>query len=281
MYPAHLLRLSLGARASVEKIHRCVASCVPETHCVTESGKMGTEMRHKWLNYVIYAISLRDVHSAADAYVDAQEKGQPVKPHASFRLFRSGLIGSIILGLAAGGHLAGGGALPTPAILAALCAVTMVPVAALTRFKLSFPALIGLLGGGQAWLHWAFDAMSQETSTAVSPALLSEHAGHTSGVWNHDTLLMAAPAHGSAPDGLMFAAHAVATLVTALLLARGERALGVLADWLSPLFRHAEPAAVVPVGVPAPYFAAVLLPPKHHSLRLPSRRGPPLPAAAA
>ena len=204
-----------------------------------------------------------------------------MKPHASFRLFRSGLIGSIVLGLAAGGHLAGGGQLPTPAILAALCAVTMVPVAALTRFKLSLPVLIGLIGGGQVWLHWAFDAMSAGAPPAASPALLSEHAGHASAALNPEALMLAAPAHGSVPDGLMFAAHAVATLVTALLLARGERALGALADWLGPLFWNPEPAVIVPVRVPRPHFAAVLLPPRHHSVRLPSRRGPPLPAAAA
>ena len=242
-------------------------------------------MRHKYSAGVIRVISLPEVPSAADANVDAQEKGQPVKPHASFRLFRSGLSGSIIRGRAAGGHLAGGGQLPMPAILAGLCAVTMVPVAALTRFKLSLPVLIGLLGGGQAWLHWAFDAMSAGTSAAGSPALLSavplsEHAGHAPAALNHEALMLAAPAHGSAPDGLMFTAHAVATLVAALLLARGERALGALADWLSPLFWDAEPAVIVPVRVPRPHFAAALLPPTHHSVRLPSRRGPPLRAAA-
>ncbi|MFE5835376.1 hypothetical protein [Arthrobacter sp. NPDC056493] len=204
-----------------------------------------------------------------------------MKPHASFRLFRSGLIGSIILGLAAGGHLAGGGQLPMPAILAALCAVTMVPVAALTRFKLSLPVLIGLIGGGQAWLHWAFDAMSAETSTAIAQAPLSGHAGHAPASLNHEALMLAGPTHESAPDGLMFAAHAVATLATALLLAHGERALAALADWLGPLFWTPEPAVIVPVRGPFSCASAALLPPKHHSVRLPSRRGPPLLAAAA
>ena len=203
-----------------------------------------------------------------------------MKPHASFRLFRSGLIGSIVLGLAAGGHLAGGGQLPEPAILAALCAVTMIPVAALTRFKLSLPVLIGLIGGGQAWLHWAFDAMSAGAPAAVSPAMLTDHAGHASATMNPEALMLAAPAHGSVPDGLMFAAHAVATLVTAMLLARGERALGALADRLSPLFRAPEPAVIIPAGVPLASFADPILPPTHHSVRLPSRRGPPLLAAA-
>ncbi len=101
-----------------------------------------------------------------------------MKPQASFRLFRSGLIGSLVLGLAAGGHLAGGGQLPSPPIFAGLCAITMLPVAALTRFRLSFPVLTGLMGGGQLWLHWGFDALSMGTPAAVAPALFPVHAGH-------------------------------------------------------------------------------------------------------
>ncbi|WP_185982460.1 hypothetical protein [Arthrobacter sp. KBS0703] len=46
-------------------------------------------------------------------------------PRASFRLFRTGLIGSVVFGLAAGGHLAGGGQLPALSVLAALCAVCL------------------------------------------------------------------------------------------------------------------------------------------------------------
>lgn len=36
---------------------------------------------------------------------DTPWKGTPMTPRASFRLFRTGLIGSVVLGLAAGGHL--------------------------------------------------------------------------------------------------------------------------------------------------------------------------------
>ena len=99
-------------------------------------------------------------------------------PRASFRLFRTGLIGSILLGLAAGGHLAGGGQLPALSVLAALCAVTIVPVAVLSRFRLSFPILTGLIGAGQVWLHWAFGALSAGAPSAIPPALLSGHAAH-------------------------------------------------------------------------------------------------------
>ena len=202
-------------------------------------------------------------------------------PRASFRLFRTGLIGSIVLGFAAGGHLGGGGLLPQPAILAALCAVTMVPVAALTRFRLSFPVLTGLLGAGQLWLHWAFSTLSAGSPPAGVPqALLAGHAAHPGTSLVHETL-MATPIHSSAPDALMFAVHTVATLGAALLLARGEQALGILASWLRPLLRQAEPATIVPGRVPGPCSVPAILRPARLGLRLPTRRGPPAFAPAA
>ena len=131
---------------------------------------------------------------------------------ASFRLLRTGLIGSTILGLAAGGHLAGGGSLPEPVILVALCAVTVMPVSVLTKFRLSMPVLAGLLGAGQLWLHWAFHALSGAAPSA-GPAV-SGHAHHTP-VPALDSFGAAPSAQAAAGDWQMFAAHAVATLATA------------------------------------------------------------------
>jgi hypothetical protein len=199
-------------------------------------------------------------------------------PRASFRLFRTGLIGSLVIGLAAGGHLAGGGELPTAAILAALSAVTLVPVAALTRFRLSFPALIGLLGAGQLWLHWAFDALG---GAPASVAVLPGHAGHTGAAREPAFLGAAAESvHTTASDGVMFVAHAIATVCTALVLARGERVLAALASWLQPLFRRPEPAVILPERVPAPLPVPAVLPRTRAGVRLPTRRGPPVPFAA-
>lgn len=199
---------------------------------------------------------------------------------ASFRLFRTGLIGSVVLGLAIGGHLAGGGQLPALAVLAALCAVTVVPMAVLTRFRLSFPALAGVVGAGQLWLHWAFEALPIG-APRVPMALSAGHGGHR-GPMVHETLavLGAAPTHAAAPHWLMFASHAVATLVTALFLARGERALAVLAGWLEPLLRQPEPA-ILPARVPGLCIGTAVLPSTRPGLRLPAWRGPPLLVAAA
>lgn len=194
---------------------------------------------------------------------------------ASFRLFRTCLIGSIILGLAAGGHLAAGGQLPEPAVLAALCALTIAPVAVLTRFRISFPVLAGLLGAGQAWLHWSFCALSTVTPGAVPEPAAHGHAGHTAVALAPEIFSASVPAPVAGADALMFAAHAVATLGTALLLARGERALAAVSSWFLALVQLPEPCTIVPVRVPDPSAATPSLPIDRLGRRLPTRRGPP------
>jgi hypothetical protein len=200
-------------------------------------------------------------------------------PRASFRLFRTALIGSILVGFSAGGHLGAGGLLPEPAILVALCAVSTIPVAALTRFRLTFPALTGLLGAGQLWLHWAFDVLSPASPATAPRPLMPGHAQHAA--LAATAFGGAAPAHEAASDGLMFVAHTLATLATALVMARGEQALGVVASWLRPLVRRPDPVGIVPARVPGPCSVPDTLPPASPGLRLPSLRGPPAFAPAA
>ena len=200
---------------------------------------------------------------------------------ASFRLFRTALIGSTIVALAAGGHLAGGGRLPEPAIVTALCAVAMIPVAVLTRVRLSFPALAGLLGMGQLWLHWSFGALSSGAPATLQARTAEGHPGHSAAA-----MVPAMPdpfMAGSAADmgGAMFAAHALATLGTALLLAHSERALSALASWLRPLVQLPQPSAATPLRVPGPCALNLVLPKARVGLRLPTRRGPPEPSPAA
>jgi hypothetical protein len=197
-------------------------------------------------------------------------KGSPMMTRASFRLLRTGLITSLIVGLAAGGHLAGGGVLPQPAILLALCALTVLPVSVLTKFRLSFPVLVGLLGAGQAWLHWAFQALS--TAAPAGSAVPSGHAQH-SAIVPVESFGPAASAHNG--DWQMFAAHAVGSVVTAVVLARGEQALWALAAWLRPLVQIPAPCAIVPARVPGPHTAPVVLPRDQLVRRMPPRRGPP------
>lgn len=196
------------------------------------------------------------------------------------RLARTALVTALIIGFAAGGHRIAGGVLPHPGIVAALCSLTLLPVMLATRRRLSFTVLTALLGGGQYFLHWAFTALS--VSMPQPAQSLAGHAG-LGHAGSHDVgpatfaalgtaLGVAPPSHG---HHQMFAAHALATVATALLLAFGERALWTMAAWLRPLVDLPRPAPLLatPTSVPALIEAA----PRRRRvlLSLPAWRGPP------
>ncbi|MGN6442675.1 MAG: hypothetical protein ACTHL6_12355, partial [Arthrobacter sp.] len=73
----------------------------------------------------------------------------------------------------------------------------------------------------------------------------------------------------------MLVLHAAATLVTALVLARGEAAVWALAAWLRPIIRILTPV-VIPDWPVQPAPPAVVVLSRWRNLRLPARRGPPL-----
>lgn len=199
-------------------------------------------------------------------------------PRASFRLLRTGLIVSIIVGLAAGGHLAAGGTLPEPAVLFAVCALAVLPVSVLSRYRLSFPVLVGVLGAGQAWLHWAFHTLS--TSVPLGGPGVTGHGQHLAAL-PVDVLGAAQNASADGYGTLMFLAHAAATLVTAIVLSRGEQALWTMAAWLRPLVQLPAVSALVPARVPSPCYPPLVLPLDQAIVSLPAPRGPPAMLSAA
>lgn len=196
-------------------------------------------------------------------------------PRTPFHLLRSSALATAILTLSAGAHTSGGGQLPAPGILLAVLALTALFTTAMTRLRLNLPAIGALLGAGQLALHEFFTVFSTP-ALPVGPA--SAQYGHHHGV---PALPELAAVHehmpadtGSAP--LMLAAHALATLGCALLLAKGEAALWALAAWLRPLAGF--PRAISPDIVPPVY--ASFPPPADpgrpwRNLRQDSRRGPP------
>ncbi|VXC37989.1 conserved membrane hypothetical protein [Arthrobacter sp. 9AX] len=195
------------------------------------------------------------------------------RPRAPFHLLRASAVATVILTLASGAHVAGGGELPAPGILLAILALTTLGSTTATRLRLGFPAMAALLGIGQLALHGLFTAFGPPA--AAAPAAAALHASHLTGA---DLLAPAVHVHApeTASGPLMLAAHALATLVCALLLAKGEEALWALAAWLRPL--AALPCAVAPGGGPPafvsfPSSAAPLRP--WRNLRQDSRRGPP------
>ncbi len=159
-----------------------------------------------------------------------------------FHALRAATLAAATVALAASAHLLAGGQLPAPGILLAVLALTGLVCTAATRLKLGFPAVASLLGAGQLILHESFTAFSG-TVAGSSDGTAAHH-----GPANLPASIPAASpehvqAHGPDPALalLMLAGHAAATLLSALLLAKGEDALWTLAAWLRPLVQLPSP----------------------------------------
>ncbi|MDI2033297.1 hypothetical protein [Paenarthrobacter nitroguajacolicus] len=194
------------------------------------------------------------------------------QPRAPFHALRSGAIALVIVALAAGAHVVGGGLLPTAPVLLALLALTALASTLATRFKLSFVAMAALLGSSQVLLHEAFTALAPVGGAAPN----GTHHLETVPLPSLDP---AAHLHelGTTLGVLMLIAHIAATVGSAIVLAKGEDALWQLAAWLRPLvslptllFRPDAGASPVAVGAPD-----VFIPRPWRNLRQDSRRGPP------
>lgn len=196
------------------------------------------------------------------------------QPRAPFHALRSGAISTVVVLLAAGAHIAGGGELPTAPVLLALVALTALAATLATRFKLNLVTMAGLLGAGQLALHEAFTALSPITANV-------QGTNHHLGIEPLSSGLDVTATHthelGTAVGTMMFVGHVLATVATAVVLAKGEAALWQLAAWLRPLlalpalvFRPDAGASPVAVGAPE-----VFIPRPWRNLRQDSRRGPP------
>ncbi len=204
---------------------------------------------------------------------------------APFRGLRSGAIGITILALAAGAHMLAGGALPVPPIMLALTALTALASVAVTGIRIPPALMAALLGASQPLLHNAFDLLSGQGMTGGASM-----AGMAGPDMHHDLIGVAAGplpvaasmAHlsvGTAAPAAVLAmtvAHIAATLASAVVLAKGEEALWLLASWLCPLVQlPTAPAAVVVPSVSVQTPDVPVRPQPRRNLRMDCRRGPP------
>lgn len=183
------------------------------------------------------------------------------------------MISTVIVLLAASAHVAGGGDLPGLPVLLALVAMTMLATTLATRFKVNLMAMSALLGASQLILHEAF--------TVLAPVGAAGPSGHHHPGTELLTPVLDPATHlhepGTGAGTLMLLAHALATIASAVALAKGEDALWQLAAWLRPLvalpallFRPDAGATPLVVGAPV-----VFIPRPWRNLRQDSRRGPP------
>jgi hypothetical protein len=184
------------------------------------------------------------------------------------RVLRVALLGGGSLLLATAAHLAGGGTLPGPGVLAVAAFVLGLVAALLTRRRVRLPVLLAALVPQQVLLHVLFDTAAAAAGSCT-PGQAAHHAM---------TVLTCMPAHGMGPMGYawpMFVGHLVATLGTAWLLARGEAWCWRLVDRVAHA-AYAAPAVRPGRRRPRPATTAVVraLLVRPHRPRL--SRGPPL-----
>lgn len=144
------------------------------------------------------------------------------------RLLRGTVLGLASMMLACGAHLWAGGNLPDVAVLAVLCAIVGSAAVVLTGRRCNFAVLLAVLAVEQPLLHYALT----ETTRCVAPTTLAgSHAG-AGGLVCHPAAGLTAEvaASGPATHASMLAAHIIATLLTAWMLAKGEAVLWRLAD---------------------------------------------------
>ncbi|MFV2172648.1 hypothetical protein ACFHW2_13670 [Actinomadura sp. LOL_016] len=204
----------------------------------------------------------------------------PHAPHPLFRAARAVVFATVCVTLATAGHaLAAREAVPGWAVVTGFGGVLAVTLL-LAGHERSLPTIAGGLLGGQFALHALFAKATWTAGAAMREH--AAHAGHT--------------AQAAAPDGSIFAggcgmtlAHAVAALLAACWLRRGERAAWSLARRIAAAADRpvrmllallaAEPAAPAPRAPVVPVAGAV--PPARRALRHQVvRRGPPVRSSA-
>ena len=152
------------------------------------------------------------------------------------RLARAAAFGVSTLVLTIGAHVAAGGRLPSAGVLVALALPLTVAAMFLTGRRCGPAVLLGSLATAQVLLHGSFMALTAHAPVDLSSAGLgAQHGAHA---------LLQMPAHAASAMGdaagaggrsvTMQVAHVVATVITALVLARGEQALWQMVSRLLP-----------------------------------------------
>lgn len=207
------------------------------------------------------------------------------------RVARAALVATLVLALTALAHRLGGGALPDPLVIAALGALTLAGTTAAARLRFTPARLVVLLGGAQLALHEALTVLAPSGTCHASG--VAGHPGHAAAVAG--SVVCAVPSATGLPDAgaslahpahlaasgtagaWMLAAHAAATIVLAVVLSYGERALERFLAWVTPRVALPGPVLVAPTGRrgvaprPAPRVASLW-----RSSTAPTR-GPPSP----
>ncbi|MGP9682468.1 hypothetical protein [Brachybacterium sp. AOP3-A1-3] len=221
------------------------------------------------------------------------------------RLLRGGVAATLATLVALGGHLTGGGAMPSWLGIALPWWLSVAACTVLAGTRFSLPRMLTAVLASQALFHGLFMAGTPGDPSVQMVDPPGSHLGHGA----HHAGASAAAAdlphaahessqgvglaaehalHGSGGDLRMLLWHVIAAVVTALVLHRGESmvmgSFTLVARLLRVLTRHRVPSSAPALVLPAParvLRVAVPVRPRRRAVLSPQlRRGPPLVLAA-
>lgn len=146
------------------------------------------------------------------------------------RLLRAAAVSSVATLIAALSHTIGGGAAPHPLLILAVATMIMPLSALLVGIRQSRTRAAVAVFLGQAAFHLVFQVLGAPTGVQVSGGGHSHHI---------DLALLGAASPVAAPGAMMLFAHAVAAVLTTLLVWHGETVVRAVARWVEALLRHA------------------------------------------
>lgn len=224
------------------------------------------------------------------------------------RYLRAAGVTAVMLALAAGAHVVGGGVLPASWLVVALGALLLVPVTALSGRRLTLPGLLALATVSQISLHGAFTSLTPLRGCAPTTAGYSPdfQAGHTSEHRPHQQAVTCSPSLAGTDAGadidagmgmgsigelpqdhahvlehpsatLMVLAHLIGTLLVSIVLARSDAALSRLLTWITPRLPASSPAPFPVRSVDLPAWADLTRPHPAPYFHAGGVRGPPVP----